>query len=171
MAGKLTASKIDNAKAGEKPYKLTDGDGRYLLVNQGKAPGLGNAKPETQKWWRYDYRLNRSRRTVSVLTDSQCIGRRYDYRLNRSRRTLSLGVYPDVSLRDARARLKKAWEWVAAGRDLSVERQKEKAGSEQSNTFEAIAAEWLGKYRPTWAPNHTEKVEGRLKQYVFPWLG
>ena len=147
MAGKLTATKIENAKAGDKPYKLTDGDGMYLLITKGKASPDGKFKPGTQKWWRFDYRFHGTRRT------------------------LSLGVYPDVSLKDARDRLRKAREVLASGRDPSAERQREKASNEKGNSFEAVSNEWLDKYRPTWAPKHTEKVEGRFKQYVYPWLG
>ena len=147
MAGKLTATKIENAKAGDKPSKLTDGDGMYLLLTRSKALAEGNAKPGSQKWWRFDYRFHGTRRT------------------------LSLGVYPEVSLKDARDRLRKAREVLASGRDPSAERQRDRAGHDKANTFEAVAKEWIGKYRPTWAPKHTEKIEGRFKLYVYPWLG
>jgi len=35
--GKLSEAKVRNAKGKEKPYKLADGGGLYLLVNQNNA--------------------------------------------------------------------------------------------------------------------------------------
>ncbi len=46
MAARLTDSHARNAKAKEKPYKLTDGNGLLLLV-----------KPNGKKHWRYRYEL------------------------------------------------------------------------------------------------------------------
>lgn len=44
----LTDAKIKNAKAGDKPFKLYDRDGLFLLVN-----------PSGSKLWRFKFRLNR----------------------------------------------------------------------------------------------------------------
>ena len=52
MQDNLTDTKVRNAKAADKPYKLTDGRGMYLLVT-----------PKGQKWWRLDYRLHGKRKT------------------------------------------------------------------------------------------------------------
>jgi hypothetical protein len=43
----LTDSAIRNAKPKDKPYKLADGAGLYLLVT-----------PKGGKWWRLDFRIN-----------------------------------------------------------------------------------------------------------------
>jgi hypothetical protein len=51
----LTDSAIRNAKPKDKPYKLADGAGLYLLVT-----------PKGGKWWRLDYRFNCKRRTLSM---------------------------------------------------------------------------------------------------------
>lgn len=117
----------------------------YKLVDGGGMYLLVTAKG--QKWWRLDYRLNGKRQTIS------------------------LGTYPDVPLKLARERRQAAREVVAKGHSPSVERQKEKAAKDSATSFQAVAEEWLGKYRPKWAPKHTEKVEGRLKIHVYPWLG
>jgi hypothetical protein len=50
----LTDLAIRNAKPKEKPYKLTDGKGMYLLVNQ------------AGKYWRMDYRFNGKRKTLAL---------------------------------------------------------------------------------------------------------
>lgn len=56
----LSALAVKNAKPAEKPYKLTDGGGLYLLV-----------QPTGSKLWRLDYRFAGRRKTLAVgpLTD------------------------------------------------------------------------------------------------------
>jgi len=51
----LTDTTIKNAKPKNKPYRLTDGDGLYMLV-----------QPNGKKWWRQDYRFAGKDRTLSV---------------------------------------------------------------------------------------------------------
>ncbi|WP_428334736.1 Arm DNA-binding domain-containing protein [Novosphingobium sp.] len=51
----LTDTAIRNAKPKEKPYKVTDSLGLYLLVN-----------PRGGKLWRIKYRINGSERKLSV---------------------------------------------------------------------------------------------------------
>ena len=103
--------------------------------------------PKGQKWWRLDYRLSGKRNTVS------------------------LGVFPDVSLAAAREKRQEARTMIAAGHCPSEARKDAKAAEASKTAFEDVAKEWLGKFRPTWAPKHTEKLEGRLKKFVYPWLG
>jgi len=53
----LTASQVKTARPKEKPYRLTDERGLYLLVQ----PGGG-------KWWRLDYRYGGKRKTLGLGT-------------------------------------------------------------------------------------------------------
>jgi hypothetical protein len=78
---------VRNAKGREKPYKLSDERGLYLLVN---AAG---------KYWRLDYRFAGERKT------------------------LALGVYPDVSLANAREKRDVARKQIADGIDPSIHRR------------------------------------------------
>ncbi len=50
---KLSDVTVRQAKPREKPYKLTDGTGLYLLIDQ------------SGKYWRYDYRFDGKRKTVA----------------------------------------------------------------------------------------------------------
>jgi integrase len=50
----LSDTAIRNAKPKEKPYKLSDEKGLYLLINQ------------TGKYWRFDYRFNDKRKTLAL---------------------------------------------------------------------------------------------------------
>lgn len=129
----LSDTAIRNAKPKDKPYKLTDERGLYLLINP------------AGKYWRLDYRFEGKRKT------------------------LALGVYPDVSLKDAREKRDEARKQLAAGIDPGAQRKATKAAD--ADTFEAIAREWINKRTPTWAPGHAENIVRRLEQGIFPWLG
>lgn len=96
---------------------------------------------------------------------------RLKYRFAGKERRLSLGTYPEVSLAEARERRDKARKLVAAGVDPSQERKRERAAQAERaiNTLESVAMEWLA--AQGWASNYREKVEGRLKRWIFPLLG
>ncbi|AKS42208.1 tyrosine-type recombinase/integrase [Wenzhouxiangella marina] len=98
---------------------------------------------------------------------------RYKYRFGGKEKRLSLGVYPDVSLKDARERHGEARKLLANGTDPSQHRKAEKAATAAltSNSFEIIAREWHGKHTPTWTEKHAETVIRRLELNIFPWLG
>ncbi len=57
LTASLTAVKIKNAKGKDKPYKLTDGQGLFLLVN-----------PSGSKLWRFKYRFGGKEKLISLGT-------------------------------------------------------------------------------------------------------
>lgn len=134
----LTDAAIRNAKPTDKPLRLSDGAGLYLLVN-----------PNGSKWWRFDYRFARTRKT------------------------LSMGVYPDVSLKDARERRDTARKQLANDIDPGENRKAARAASDEraSNSFEVICREWLEHKRSTVEEAQYDKALARLQKDVFPWLG
>lgn len=98
---------------------------------------------------------------------------RLKYRIGGKEKRLSLGVYPDVGLKAARADRDEKRKQIAAGIDPSAHRQAEKASAKLSgeNGFEVVAREWFGKFSPGWAKTHSTKIIRRLEANVFPWLG
>jgi integrase len=130
----LTVTKIRAAKVREKPYKLSDGGGLYLLIN-----------PNNALWWRLKYRFE---------------GRE---------KSLSLGVYPHVSLQQARLRRDEAKKVIATGADPSAKRQAEKSAT--ANTFEAVAREWLALQEGKLAPVTFGKAAWTLETLLYPYLG
>jgi hypothetical protein len=80
---------------------------------------------------------------------------RLKYRFMGKEKLLALGVYPDVSLADARARRAEARKAIAAGNDPSQTKQEAKrlALLKSENTFEAIAREWHETNLNTWTPS------------------
>lgn len=51
----LTAIEISKSKAADKPQKLADGGGLYLLI-----------QPNGAKYWRLDYRFGGKRKTLAL---------------------------------------------------------------------------------------------------------
>lgn len=98
---------------------------------------------------------------------------RLKYRFSGKEKRLSLGVYPDVSLKEARDRRDEARKLLANGIDPSQERKVRKAANTEiaSNTFEAITREWIARHLNKKAPTHQGKVVSRLERDVLPYLG
>ena len=98
---------------------------------------------------------------------------RLKYRFSDREKRLALGIYPDVTFAHARRRRDEARAMLADGIDPGQAKKDRKrlARLNAANTFEAVALEWFDKQAPTWAPSHSEKIMGRLKKDILPWLG
>ncbi|MET3243730.1 integrase [Burkholderia sp. OAS925] len=98
---------------------------------------------------------------------------RLKYRFNDREKRLALGVYPDVTLAHARRKRDEARAMLADGIDPGQAKKDKKrlARLSAANTFEAVALEWFERQASAWAPSHSEKIMGRLKKDVLPWLG
>jgi integrase len=132
----LTHTAIQKANSKQKPYKLFDERGLFLLVN-----------PNGGKLWRFKYRFNGKEKQIS------------------------LGIYPDVSLKDARDRRDDARKLVANGIDPSEHRKAQKITNGGGNSFEVVAREWFAKNSPNWSTNHSDRIKRRLENDIFPWIG
>ncbi|WP_394753684.1 tyrosine-type recombinase/integrase, partial [Crenothrix sp.] len=97
---------------------------------------------------------------------------RLDYRFDGNRKTLALGVYPDVTLKQAREKLDTVKKQIADGIDPSENRKAVKSSKAASatNSFEVIAREWGLKKVDTWADKNN-RSKRMLERNIFPWLG
>lgn len=94
---------------------------------------------------------------------------RLKYRFGKREKRLALGIYPHVSLKDARAKRDEARKQLAAGIDPGAQRRA--AELQSASSFEALAREWFGKFSPGWSKDHAERVIRRFERDLFPWLG
>ncbi|MGB0219182.1 MAG: tyrosine-type recombinase/integrase [Sinimarinibacterium flocculans] len=130
---------VRNAKPAERPYKMADGGGLYLLVN-----------PNGSKWWRLKYRYGGKEKL------------------------LALGVYPEVSLSDARTERDKARhllriEHIDPG---SVRKtRKREAKSRTENSFAALAEAWFENKKAGWSESSATKARQYLDSDLIPALG
>ncbi|ECI4703972.1 TPA: tyrosine-type recombinase/integrase [Salmonella enterica subsp. enterica serovar Uzaramo] len=135
---KLTARQISTAKPTEKPYKLSDGGGLYLLVN-----------PNGSRYWRMKYRYAGKEKLLSI------------------------GVYPDVTLAEARDKRTQAKRILAAGDDPSEVKQAEREAKNLAvnNSFELLALEWHEHKKPNWSSGYADDIMEYLRKDIFPYIG
>ncbi|MDK1380981.1 Arm DNA-binding domain-containing protein [Ralstonia nicotianae] len=101
----LTHLQVQKEKLSDKPRKLADGGGLYLLVNQ------------AGKHWRWKYRFEGKEKVMA------------------------LGVYPDVSLAEAREAHQAARKLLASGTDPMAER-KQQTLAPAGAAFMQVACQW-----------------------------
>ncbi len=72
---------------------------------------------------------------------------RFKYRIDGKEKLLSIGIYPDVTLAQARAKRDEARSLLAAGQDPGVAKQDQKSQdrARRGNTFEALAQDFIAK--------------------------
>jgi hypothetical protein len=132
----LTDAKIRNTKSDDKPIRLTDGGGLYLEV-----------RPTGAKLWRYRYRIAGKENVFAI-------GEYFNDRRGEH-----------ISLDDARTERDKARALVKQGVHPAHRRQAERlaAHAENTNTFEAVAREWIAKKKPgmdTLLPSASRAIPG-----------
>ncbi|MFG1210407.1 tyrosine-type recombinase/integrase [Xanthobacter flavus] len=98
---------------------------------------------------------------------------RMSYRFAGKQKTLSLGVYPAVTLAEARKRRDEIKEQLANGTDPSEARRATKAAVAlgTDRTFEVIAREWHTLKSSAWVASYSKLLLSRLEADVFPAIG
>ena len=86
---------------------------------------------------------------------------------------MALGVYPEITLAEARDRCHEARKQVANGIDPSVLRKVRKAAKvkTEADTFQAIGEEWYTLKKAAWSESHTKRNWWLLEKNLFPWIG
>jgi len=140
----LTDVRCRKAEPREKPYKLFDIGGLFLLVSPG-----GARKPKGLKHWRLKFRHGGKEKL------------------------LALGVYPEVTLADARADRDDAKRLLKQGIDPVLFRKQQRRSVEiaVANTFEIVARQWHEKQKHQWIAHHAASVIESLETNVFPDVG
>lgn len=95
------------------------------------------------------------------------------YKYQGKEKTLSLGIYPEISLAEARDKRDEARKMLKEGIDPSQAKKENKLQrkTETENTFEIIAREWLDVMKNSWTKKHANNVLRRLEIDIFPALG
>ena len=125
---------------------------------------IRNAKPRVKR-----YRLFDSQGLYIEVAPSGGKWWRLKYRILGKEKRLSLGVYPEVSLKDAREKRDQARRSLSEGAD-PIEARKLQSIAD-GTSFEAVAREWFIKFAPGWSESHANRILRRLENDVFPWLG
>ncbi len=98
---------------------------------------------------------------------------RLKYRFGGKEKRLAIGVYPRVSLKEARDKREEAKDHIASGKDPSLAKKEQKLQLTIStkNTFEQIAREWLKQRSAVITAKHSKTTMRRMEHDVFPYIG
>lgn len=95
---------------------------------------------------------------------------RLQYRFGGKQKMLALGVYPDVSLADARARRDEARKLLANGSDPGDKKKSDKIEQSEALTFREVAIEWHATNKK-WSEEHSRRVLKSLEDNLFSVIG
>jgi integrase len=139
----LTDTQIRSIKPADTMRKFSDGGGLHLFVPAKKADGTA------PKLWRLAYRYHGKQKT------------------------LAMGVYPAVSLADAREKRTAAKKLLSQGIDPSQQAKADKAAKRQAHalTFDAVADEFLAKTGKEGRADNTLDKKKWLLGHARPSLG
>ncbi|AIT21250.1 tyrosine-type recombinase/integrase [Burkholderia thailandensis] len=98
---------------------------------------------------------------------------RMKYRFDGKEKLASFGVYPEVSLAEARQACLAARKLLAAGTDPTEQKREIKRARaiEASSSFEAVAREWFESQKDGWTEVYANKVINSLEVDAFPRIG
>ena len=147
----LSALKVQKAKPGEKDQYLFDGGGLYLHIPAARYDAEGRQLPGPKIW-------------------------RMKYQFERKPCKLTIGVWPAVSLEDARELRKEVRAKLAQNINPQVEKRRNVAtrdaeAEDQGNTIEMVALQWYDMARAEWTEGHARTVLSRIKRDILPVLG
>lgn len=100
---------------------------------------------------------------------------RMNYRFDGKQKTLALGIYPAVSLAQARQRREEARKLLAAAPPVDPGRAKQDEkltrAAAAAQTLEVVARQWLAKTAADRSSSTQHKVTVALENNIFPFLG
>ncbi|HEJ9402985.1 TPA: tyrosine-type recombinase/integrase [Proteus mirabilis] len=100
-------------------------------------------------------------------------GWRFRYQFNGKSKMISLGIYPVVTLNEAREKRDNARKLVANGVDPSEARKEErnKVSGQSENTFKKITLEWFNGRKDRWSEGYRDDMMEAFENDVFPYIG
>lgn len=98
---------------------------------------------------------------------------RMKYRFNGKEKRMAFGVYPAVSLAQARALRDEAKKKLAEGIDPSFAKKEEKLvrDVQLNNTFQEVALEWHGTKVSRWSEGYASDIIEAFNKDIFPYIG
>lgn len=94
---------------------------------------------------------------------------RLKYRLAGKEKLYAVGVYPEISLAEAREKALDARRLIREGQDPVAERRRQRAAtaSTTAETFQAISEEWITSRAGVWSPTYREAIHSALAANLY----
>lgn len=98
---------------------------------------------------------------------------RFKYRFGGKERRIAFGVYPRISLKEAREKRAEAQKLLSQNIDPGIvkKEEKQKLIMSQANSFESIAREWFEKKKAGITEKHAKKIWRKLELDALPYIG
>ena len=96
---------------------------------------------------------------------------RFRYSFSGKRCMVSLGKYPQISMKQAKARQREYIDMLEQGINPSVHKQTQKIKLAVDKPFKEVALAWHAKHYQNSNDRHTKLVLIRLEKYLFPLIG
>ncbi|WP_195496290.1 tyrosine-type recombinase/integrase [Proteus penneri] len=108
-----------------------------------------------------------------IVEPSGSKGWRFRYQFNGKSKMISLGIYPVITLNEAREKRDDARRLVANGTDPAEARKEErnKASGQSENTFKKITLEWFNGRKDRWSEGYRDDMMEAFENDVFPYIG
>ncbi len=134
---------------------------------------LTDSKVKQAKPKEKSYKLSDSKGLHVFVTTAGAKYWRLKYRFLGKEKLLSLGVYPRVTLKQARKATDIAKEQVAKGIDPSQAKKTMKVELEQAqhNNIQSISIEWHAQQSKQWSDGYKVKVLRAMERDLFPYVG
>ncbi|MDP3280794.1 MAG: tyrosine-type recombinase/integrase [Nitrosomonas sp.] len=131
-------------------------------------PEIKAAKPKEKP-----YSLPDGHGLVLLVQPSGAKWWRYRYRFNATAKMLSMGIYPDVTLKEARNEHARFKELLVQGIDPSLHRQEQKQleAIAAENSFESVARLWWSHWKHDKTERHASYTIRRMEADIFPAIG
>ena len=126
------------------------------------------AKPKER-----DYKISDEKGLYLLVKKTGAKYWRLKYRVAGKEKLLALGVYPVVSLKEARERRDETRIVLANGLDPSELKRTNKTARQRAaeSSFKVVAQEWYEKQSPQWSPSHSNRVKAALERDLYPLIG
>jgi len=120
-----------------------------------------------------DYKLTDEKGMYLLVAKTGSKYWRLNYRLGQKRKTLAIGVYPEVSLKEAREKRDEARALLRDGIDPSQQKRLTKLKNILSadNTFEAVARDWQERHLANKSKSYITRSTSLLNRDLIPVLG
>lgn len=96
---------------------------------------------------------------------------KYRYKLNGKDDTVSIGLYPDMTLAEAREVHSELYKVRREGACPKAYHKGQKSKDSDKETFEAVSRQWFGKFKQKWVKQTGIRKMARLEGHVFPLIG
>ena len=116
-----------------------------------------------------EYKLSDGQSLYLVVKTNGTKFFRYDFTFENKRKSMSFGIYPEISLSEARILKDKTKELLKQKINPIIDKNLSNINSD--NTFKSISEKWLSKMKNEWEDSTLKKVVNVMENHAYPYIG